>query len=185
MCNPALVLAAGTGLQAFGQISAGIAARQAARLAAKRAEFEAAVAENNALTAEKLAAHEIEKGKQDEIRQAIRIRQFEGAQKVAQAGLGQLTGAGTAVDIRGDTLAFGKVDLANIRHNAEVSALGFKTQGEFFRTQATLNRVSAKEALFVGDVKFFSGVVGAASSLATGASKSGLFAKKGKVPTIL
>ena len=118
---------------------------QGQQAAAQRAslEYQAAVARNNQILAERQAADAEERGKVAERNQRIKSQQLIGRQRAVLASNGVLVDDGSALDITSDTAALGEQDALTIRSNAEREALGFRTQGMNFGAQAGLNSMQA------------------------------------------
>lgn len=142
-------------------------ARNNAALLRQRAGIDrhkAAVARNNVIIAERAATDARARGKAEAGRQAARTRQFVGRQKVIQAALGQVVGQGSAVDLRADAAAAGKLEELILRANAEREAIGFLTQGMNFEAAAQFAELEAKlterEAKFTEtEAQFFDATV--------------------------
>ena len=175
-------LAAGLGMSqgalAFGTIGLGLqlaSGIQSSRAAQARAQYQKAVAENNAILVQRQAEDARLRGEQAALsvevsekavdaRAALAQRQLIARQRVTQAALGQTTDVGSALDLTSDTAAAGKLDertrrrnaafeRAVIRNNAEREAIGFLTQGFNFAAEAQLadlRRRSARSASIIG-----------------------------------
>ena len=171
MCSPTLALAvAGIAISGAGQLQQTRAARQ-------QANFQSAVARNNAIIARRAADDARERGKVEAAKQAARTRQFIGRQKVAQAALGQEVGTGSALDLRADAAAAGKLEERVIQNNAEREAIGFLTQAGSFQAEASLARARASSASRAGAIGFLGTIVSGAGTV------SSKFRKFGSVPT--
>lgn len=139
----ALALAViGTGLSAIGSIAAGQAKQQAA-------DYQAAVANNNARYARQV-------GQVDAENQKVSTGQVIGAQKAAQAANGVDIGSGSALDVRTSAAELGELDALTIRNNAENKAKNYEAQATLFQME--------------GKADALSGWLGAASSIVGGAS---------------
>lgn len=140
MCSPTLAIAAiGTAISIAGQV-------QQSRAAQAQASFQAAVARNNAIIAQRAAADARLRGKVEAGKQGLRTRQFIARQRVAQAGLGQTVDVGSALDLTADAAAAGKLDELTIRGNAEREAIGFLTQAGSFTAEAQLAQLRGDAA---------------------------------------
>lgn len=128
---------------ALGTIAQVQSQRAAAKAAKQRAEYEAAVARNNQIFANRLADDALARGKIAETEQRKRVKQLQAAQRVAAAGQGVVVDEGSALDLTADTAALGELDALTIRNNAEREALGFRTQGINFQTSAALAQMRA------------------------------------------
>ena len=158
MCSISLGLQiAGTLMSVAGQIQQGRAAKNAAN-------FQAAVARNNAILAERAAKEAEARGEVAVDKSQLATRQFIARQKVAQAGQGQEINTGSALDLTADSAAGGKLDELTIRANAEREAIGFRTQGMNFAAEAGFQELRAQNASAAG--RF-----GALTTLVTGAGR--------------
>lgn len=114
MCNPMLLLAAGTGLQAFSAYQAGQDAKSMAAVQAQIARDQAADA--------------IDRGKVEEEAHRRKVAATLGNQQAALgANLVEL-GSGSASDILADTAMLGELDALTIRNNAEREAYGYESR---------------------------------------------------------
>ncbi len=159
---------------------------QQSQAAQAQASFQAAVARNNQIIAQRHAEDARLRGEQataqislregrETAASALATRQLIARQRVAQAGLGQTTDVGSALDLTADTAAAGKLDTLTLRrnaaferkvarNNAEREAIGFLTQGFNFEAEARLadlRRQSARNA----------GILSAFGTIATTASR--------------
>lgn len=118
---------------------------QGQQAAASRAsyEYQAAVARNNQIIAERQAADSRARGAEAERQQRIKTQQLIGRQRAVLAGNGVVVDEGSALDITTDTAGIGEQDALTVRANAEREALGYETQGMNFGAQAGLNSMSA------------------------------------------
>lgn len=121
----------GGGITAVGQIQQGQAAKQ-------QAAYQAAVARNNAIIAQRQADDARARGEAEARKQALRTRQLIGRQRATLAANGVLVDQDSALDITSDTAALGKLDELTIRSNAEREALGFQAQQANFLSDAGL-----------------------------------------------
>ena len=127
------------GVQVAGQI-------QASRAAQAQAAYQAAVARNNQILAERAAQDALARGRAEAAKQGVRTRQFIARQRTALAGAGQLVDVGSGLDLTADTAAAGRLEELTIRRNAEREALGFRTQGMNFAAEAQLARLRGQAA---------------------------------------
>jgi hypothetical protein len=135
---------AGTGITAMGQIRAG----QAANAAGK---YNAAVAEQNAVSATQAGATQSGMAYEDN------RRKLAGAEAAASAN-GLDASQGSALDVLADHAGAAKLDEEMIRWNAGQQARGY-------RSQATLDRFQGKQAAAAGGIS-------AAGTLLSGAGKA-------------
>lgn len=149
----------GVGISAYGQFRAGQAA-------SAEADFRSQIASNNAIIAGQNADIALEKGRA-EVREERRLtRQRIGLQRAQLAAQGFDVSEGSSIDILGDTAALGELDVLRIEADAENRARNFRIQAGSFEAEATLGRVASKTARQAG-------VLGATSTLITGAGRAG------------
>jgi len=149
MCEPASIAAAATlGLNAASTTMTVLGQVQANKAASAAADYQAQVARNNAIIANRFADDAIERGKVEESQHRQRLKRFIGQQRVSLAASGVDIGEGSAVDVVSDTAGIGELDAIAIRRNAEREALGFRTQGMNFRAQERLSRFRGKTSPF-------------------------------------
>ena len=110
-------------LDAFGRVKAGNAAKELG-------EFNAAVAEQQALDA-------LAQGKEEEDRFRAAVRGLIGSQRVGFAAQNVDVGVGSPVDVVADAAFLGELDALTIRTNAAREAWGYRVQAENFRRGGT------------------------------------------------
>ena len=142
--NWANIFMAASGVSQVGGMFAQVGAQRAAADAAQqRANYEAAVARNNMILAERAAVDAEQRGKIAAKQQRLKTSQLIGQQRTGFAAHGVLVDEGSAGDVTEDTAAFGKLDELTITHNAEREALGFRTQGMNFQASGELAQLRA------------------------------------------
>lgn len=151
--------AASTGMQVLGSMQQGKAAQA-------QANYQAAVANNNAKLAEWQAQDAIERGKEEERQHRTQVQRFLGSQRAAIAGSGFEMGDETSLSLLSDTAAQGELDALTIRSNAEREAWGYKVQGSNYQADAGLARMRGQSAAS-------SSMWAAGSDLLSGAAKFG------------
>src|SRR3990167_9166008 len=138
------VFMAASGVSQVGGMFAQVGVQRAAADAAQqRANYEAAVARNNMILAERAAVEAERRGKIAAKQQRLKTSQLIGQQRTGFAAHGVLVDEGSAGDVTEDTAAFGKLDELTITHNAEREALGFRTQGMNFQASGELAQLRA------------------------------------------
>lgn len=150
---------AGTLMGAAGAIQSGNAAKAAG-------DYNAQVAENNKIVAERQAADALARGQIAEDEQRRKTMAIKGAQRAALGASGVALDSGSPLDILGDTAAFGELDALTIRSNAEREAYGYRVQGMNFEAEAGLARAQGKAAQTAG-------YVGAGGTLLSGLATVG------------
>lgn len=131
--------AIGTGVSIYGQMQAGKAAEAQGR-------YQAAVARNNKIFAERAADDALERGRAEEKEQAIATKQLKGRQRAALAGAGIVVDQGSALQLTTETEELGKLEQMTIRSNAEREALNFRQQGANFESEAVLLETAGSNA---------------------------------------
>ena len=191
--------AIGFGLQLIGSI-------QQSRAAQAQASFQAAVARNNAIIAQRQAEDARLRGEQaaaqislqegrDTAKAALATRQLIARQRVAQAGLGQTTDVGSALDLTADTAAAGKLDELTLRrnaaferqvasNNAEREAIGFLTQGFNFAAEAQAADLRRQSARNAGIISAFGTIITTAGRVNEKFTLRKLALERGRVPTL-
>lgn len=144
MCELATIAAVasigGTIMGAMGQIQHGQAAKSAA-------EYNAAVARNNQVIAERQAQDALKRGEIAESEQRRKNQAILGSQKAAMGANGLEIGSGSNLDILGDTAQFGELDALTIKSNAQREAYGYRVQGMNFGAEAGLADFRASQAM--------------------------------------
>ncbi len=162
MCNPTAVAAiqiVGAGISAYGVFRQGQAA-------SAEADFRSQIASNNAIIANQNADIALDRGRAEAREERRKTRQQIGLQRAQLAAQGFSVAEGSSIDILGDTAALGELDVLRIEADAENRARNFRTQAGSFESEATLGRVASKTARQAG-------VLGATSTLITGAGRAG------------
>ena len=132
------LMAAGTVVSAYG-------AYQQGKMQKQLNEYNAKIAENNAI----LANRKYEIDKKDQLK---RYRRLVGDQRVSYAKAG-VAMEGSAIDIIEDSALANAWELAKMKYNADVEAAGYKA--------------SAAKSRFVGESAYYAGKMDAASTLLT------------------
>lgn len=176
MCEPttiavaALALSAvSTGVAAYGQIQQGKAAKNAA-------DYQAQVARNNQIIAERKAEDARARGKIASGENDLRTRQLIARQRTGIAGSGQLVDTGSGAEITSDTAALGKLDSLRIVNNAEREASGFENQAFNFGAESELQSFTGKNALGASRTQAFGTLISGAGEVA---GKWGAYKKNG------
>lgn len=137
-----LALAAGLGgaaASAAGALEGGAAQQNAAN-------YQAAVASNNATIAEQNAAYATKAGLQQAATQSQKGAAIGGKIKAAQAASGVDVNSGSAVDVQQSQREVNKLDTDTVLNNAELKAYGYRTDATNFQAQAGLDEMQAEQA---------------------------------------
>lgn len=124
-----------------------VGAIQQGRAAKAQADYQARVAENNRILAERAAKQAEEAGELASHQARQRARQLIGRQRAIIAAGGGDVGVGSALDITSDTAAFGELDALTIKTNAARDAANYRAQGANFQADADLARARGSTAL--------------------------------------
>lgn len=126
---------AGVGLTAVGMVTQAQAAQQNAKAQQQAYNYNAQVANNNAIAAEQQAKADAEK-----IRR--RYNQTLGKQRASAAGLGLLAGGGSFEDIQYDSLLQGELDAMNREYQGAIEANKYRSEAQLqtFYGQTAIQR---------------------------------------------
>ena len=137
MCDPVSLAVfsmgttlASTGLGVMGQM-------QQAQSQQAMYGYQAQVARNNQIKADRFAVHAEKRGQIAEDRQRLRTRALMGTQTAAMAGQGTDL-AGSPTDILGDAASAGEMNALTIHSNVAREAWGYRTKGVEFDNEAML-----------------------------------------------
>jgi hypothetical protein len=154
-------------------MSAAVAYQQSQAVAAQN-RYKAAVARNNAITAQRNADAIVERGKIAEQEDRARTRQQRGSAKAVQGAQGFLvddTEDSTNVQLLADIAEAGKLDELRTRDKTRLEARRAEIQGVNFTAQAGLFSSAASQAETTGKLS-------AGANLLSGAAKSAAIYKK-------
>lgn len=150
--------AAGTGLDATGQLLQGVGGFQQAAYAAQ-------VAVNNAKIARANAGAAIGAGNYEGAVSKLRTGETISAERVGQAASGVDVNIGSAKLVRESTATLGAMDAAMIHYNAARQAYGENVQASADEAQSKLDRMAGAGALEGSLFKVGSTLLGGASSI--------------------
>ena len=159
MCDPVtigVVAVGASALSAYGQIQAGQAAKQAG-------DYNAAIARNNQIIAERQAEDAVKRGDIAADEQRRKTARVLGAQKAAIGASGVALDSGTPMDIFGDTAAFGELDALTIKSNAARDAYGYQVQGMNFEAEGAMARTRGTNAQRASYIQAGSTLLGGAA----------------------
>jgi hypothetical protein len=148
-----------------GGILGGIGAHNEGQAAKDQARYRAAVANNNAILAEKSAQMATEAGDIKAQNESLHTAATIGTIKATQAASGLDVNIGTPVDVRESAADLGRLDAMTIRYNAQKEAYNARTQADSYRAQAGLDMMAGKTATEAGDLKAFTSILGGAASV--------------------
>ncbi len=119
---------------------------------ARRLQFNANVAEDNAKNAEYGAEDAIKRGKHEERKYRQRVNLFIGKQRAAFGGSGVDVTTGAPADVIAESIRHGEDDAATIRYNAAVEAWSIKAGAAGYRGKALLSRMDAEGAALSSEI---------------------------------
>jgi hypothetical protein len=168
----ALLTLAGAGIatQAYGQVKAGQAAKQAGLDQQRVAELEAQQSEYNANIADLQASDAITRGQIEESRYRTQVRGLIGAQRAGFAGQNVDIKTGSAAAVQADSAYLGEIDAQMIRANAKREAFGYSAQADDLRHTAQVQRAGGELDARAGRNAATAGDIAAAGSILTGTS---------------
>lgn len=153
-----------TGLSVGGSILGGIAGNRAAN-------YQAAVANNNAQIMKLNEDSSLEAGQNAESQQRLKTGALIKEQKAVQGASGVDVAVGTPFDVRAGAAAQGELDAQTIRYNAARQAYGYGVEAQNYKDEAKADKATAKQALIGGILGGASSFFGGASSMAGNAAK--------------
>lgn len=159
---PSIWAAASLAVTVVGTAMSAMQANAQATTASNMARYNAAVATNNSILAQRAADDARARGQVAAGQEALANKQLVGRERAALAANGSVIDTGSAADITTDTKASGKYNELTITSNAEREALGDEAQGMNFQAQAGMDQARA-------DAASQAGTFGVASSLLSGA----------------
>jgi hypothetical protein len=139
-------VAAGIAGTAFGMYSS----HQQGKAMQAQHNYQAHIARNNALIAERNAAEERQAGLEDSRRIRLNTIALMGQQQVAMAANGIDISQGTPLDLLADTATKGELDAQMSVYQAERRALNFETQAGNFTNQSNLDILAGQNARRAG-----------------------------------
>ncbi len=138
MCEPTTLAIASLAATAIGGYMQYQAQNDAADAAQAQGAYQAAVANNNAIIAERMAVDAEDRGRNAEQEQRLRTRQLIGQQRVQFSANGVRLGDSGTINTEADAAAFGELDALTLRANAQREAYGYRTQGMNFQAEGAL-----------------------------------------------
>jgi hypothetical protein len=143
-----------------------VGASNSAEATAQSYQYKAQVAENNAKIAEQNAQAARESGTAQAQSNDMKTKAQVGTQLAAQAANGLDVNTGTNVAVRQSTTDLGHLDTLTILNNATKNAAGYTNQANNYRSEATLDTMSASNARTAGDYNVATSLLGSAGSVA-------------------
>lgn len=163
--DPSTIQMLSTAASGVGAVTGAIGSLRGGQANADASMYQAAVARNNQLVAERNAQYALEAGRSAESNQRQKTAQMIGAQRAAMAANGIDIGSGSALNLQSDTGAIGELDALTIRNNAARQAYNYEAQAADFSANSSLMRMKASNDKKAGNIGAFSSLVGGASSV--------------------
>ena len=130
-------------ISAVGTISAGMAQKNAM-------DYQAQVAQNNAIIAQQNANYAIEAGQVKATQQSLKEAEVGGEIKAAQAASGVDVNTGSNKDVQVSQRMLGKLNTEQQMANAQLTEYGYLSQKTNYQAQATLDTYEGKQAETAG-----------------------------------
>ena len=146
MCEPNTIAIASMVATGVGTVMQMAAQSHAASAQAAQANYQAQVADNNRITAERLAVDAEQRGEIEVRRHRQQVEQLKGRQVAALAASGVDVASGSPLDVLADTAGLGALDQQTIRDNAAREAWRFRVDAANQGAQAGLFRNQAANA---------------------------------------
>lgn len=160
MCDPAT---AGLVISAVSAVAGGVSSYQQSQAQKDQAEYQAAVAEQNAIRQDMLAQQQVQAGAEEVDAHRREVAQVKGRQRSLLAAGNVDIAWGTPEQLQLDTAYYGEADAAMIRHNAELRAWQTRSGAANLRSEAEVQRSRADT---------FSPLVSGGTALASGAAST-------------
>lgn len=154
---PALAIA-GAAISAVGAISQGQAT-------ANQANYQSAVASNNATIANQNADYAVASGLEKSETQSLKGAAQGGKIKASQAANGVDVNSGSPLDVQVGAREASELDSETVLNNSELAAYGYRSQATGFTAEAGLDKNKAEEAPIAGDLNAAGGLLSSASSI--------------------
>ncbi len=132
MCEFATIAAIGSA------VVGGIGTMMQAQASASQAAYQAQVARNNQIIAQRNAADALKRGEVEEDKVRQRTAAILGQQRARLAGQGSVLDEGSPLDIQMDTAGLGELDALTTRSNYQREAYGQEVQAMNYGAQAAL-----------------------------------------------
>lgn len=154
---PALMVASAA-VAAVGAVSSGIASKNAA-------DYQAQVANNNAIVAQQNAEYALKAGSAQAENQSRKGAANLGRIKTAIAAGGVDVNSGSALDTQVGQRETNQLDTETVLNNAQLQAYGYRTQQTNFESEAKLDTMKGEAAETSGYLKAGGDLLSSASSI--------------------
>lgn len=153
------------GATAVGSIFGAIGAGQQASAQAANAQYQAAVARNNQLIAERNAGAAIQAGEAQATDVSLRGAAQLGRIRAGQAANNIDVNTGSAVDVQAAQRGMTALDTSRVMNRAQREAYGYRAQASNYGAQAQLEQAQAGQAQAAGRLGIMSSLVSGAGEL--------------------
>jgi hypothetical protein len=141
------------------------------------ADYQAKVASNNALEAGYNAAYSTQAGAVQGEQKSRQGAEKQAGVKAAMAANGVDVNSGSAVRVQEGGRELAQTDTANVVHNANLQAYGYRTQQTGYDAQSNLDQMQSSNDLIGSDLKAVGAGLGDAKQIGNGVSSvASLFA---------
>lgn len=165
MADPGAIAMIGMGASAAGGIVGAIGANYSGQAQANMFNYQAGVAQANALLAKQDAAYATQAGEVSAQQSGMKTHYQVGETRAA-FGAGNVAGGSTGAVERSET-EIGAQDQALIRANAAKRAFGFNVEAAKDTAQGTMYQTAAKTSRTAGDIGVLSSIIGGAGQVAS------------------
>lgn len=162
------LLIASTAVAVVGALESGAAAKNAA-------DYQSAVANNNAQIAKQNADYALQAGQVSAENQSRKGAAQIGHIKTAQAASGVNVNSGSALEVQAGQRETNQLDTETVLNNAQLHAYGYRTQATNFEAEAKLDTMKGEQAQEASYFKAGSDILSGASGISgkwTGAPSS-------------
>ena len=135
-----------------------------AQASSSQAAYQAQVARNNQIIAQRNAADALKRGDVEEDKVRQRTASIMGQQRARLAGQGSALDEGSPLDIQMDTAGLGELDARTVRSNYGREAYAHEVQAMNHAAQAALHETRVKSSMLDTYLKAGGSILGAAGS---------------------
>lgn len=139
----------------------------------KQQNYEAGVASNNAVYAQRAEADANARGALEEQARYRQLSALKGKQAAAMSANGVDLSSGSPLDVASDTAVLGNADAQLVRENTAREAQGFAIDSANYTTEAAAHRAAGKGALFGSFLSAGGTILGGVSNASGAAAKYG------------
>lgn len=172
-------VAAMMGAQALTGVMSIMGQQQQAKAQRDAANYNAKIAENNALIAERNVRKQQIEGARQEEEQRLKTLSLMGQQRAGYGASGFDVNMGSAVDVQANTAFFGQEDVLSIRAGSKAQEDRLHQQATDFSNKAIMDRASGRNAQRAANLASVGTAIGTLTSMASFANSQGLFSSGG------